>query len=295
MTTTRKVLTVAAIALAAYFYLPIVIPLAVIPFACMVLKMATFPWFWEKARVIGQIQDARVTIQANEKATQEKVNEFFAAKNSSNWNAVIQIYMQNACLSQYRNINNDFYVAIDRCIGQNAPWDQLQRPLSRLNPSDANMLIDLAISKRLDVELQHQTSAPIISAAEILEFIRLSLPRSDLQAIQNCYEYLLSNSLKVNPDNKTTLNLFRLHIADLMITHLTQIRIANAANQVEQGIIRIEEINKYRPLVVSADSRTLGFYKIFIKPEEMQKVHSHFANIHTLNQLQEALKSYDLQ
>lgn len=289
MSTAGKVCTVFALFIVGYIYLP----LAIIPVASLLLKMATLPWFWEKKKVIAQVQGARIQKQAAQEATQQKVDEFNKAFRSNDWRTAIQVYMQHPNIAQCAGIYSDYFKAINCHINNNAPWNELEGPLSRLTSADAYKLINLAIYERLNREFS-KIDQPITTPDEIITFIQRSLPHQDIDTLENCYIYILSNTLQVDMDHKPLLNLNRMDIADRMITHLIQVKLAQTQNELDRTLIQLNAPNQLRPLIFKKGQSHQCFSTLFNSPNHMQRVSVIIQNIRSINKLNHSIKQYNV-
>lgn len=166
------------------FFAILVAPVGIIATACLIIKAAAFAHIWEQRIVKEQ-----------SKAVWDVLNQFNSAMQKEKLDEALSILQRNPVLAKRSDISNALFRVINVKINQGAPWQAVQGVMQLLNSAEIIELINHAVKTRIANELK--TKSYNMSSTHIAEFIQVALQGKGVDVLQECYQKVLLDALKV--------------------------------------------------------------------------------------------------
>jgi hypothetical protein len=261
-------------------------PIGIISVICFGIKLATCPCIWERRKV--------KTIPGE---TWRAIDEFKDNCQKGNVDTAVQALRLHPQLRYRSDTNGVLFTAINTRINNNASWVTVQEPLSKLKVVDAIKLISHAVKIKIQQNIDNLRI--LISAADILEFVRNSLEFLDLENLENCFKSLFSNVLKIGRDENPLYAAIKMDLADNLLQNLLNFKTRYARTELERKILKLNQDK----LMNSIFEQPYGpLHMLLRKAKDKQRLHAdvhelrqaHRLLAHTLDQLKDLSKNAGL-
>ncbi len=261
MTTAFKVATV--------FFSVLIFPIAIISVVSFAIKLATFPFTWEKKIVIKESQKSW-----------DMINLFNSVFQNGQYDKALQIIKERPQLGNRKDINGKLFQLINIKINNITPWVEVQSMLTLLPNHDAIVLINHAVKKQLSSEFANDLF--LTSSDHIIQFVQNSLRDRSVQALADCYKKLISDAMLIDLNEDLLFNLIKMDLADHILHSLTQLKKDNAQDELERSIALLDG-KLLRSDIFKKDQNYSDLYFIF--NSSMQQIHAAVQEIHLIHQL----------
>lgn len=253
------------------FFSVLIWPIATISIASLLIKCATCPWIWERKKVDVQSQQ-----------TWDIIDQFDQACKAADTDKAIQTFMKRPEIGKRREIYINFFKLTNQKINEYTPWNNLYPLFSFLQTNDAIELINYAVMMQL--KQQYKKGESFISAKEIILFVQNALKPSSLANIEDCYNKIFSNALRIDVNDDLLLNATKMDLADHLIRSLIQMKTANAENDLQRMAAQVDEkVLRYK--IFDKTQNYSQYYLIFDSAEQMTKISAIIQNIRDIKQM----------
>lgn len=245
--------------------------LAKVSLVCLAIKLATFPWVWEKNKIIVQSQQAKTRLEKIDDAARQ----FNSAFVENEYRKASEILRKNPEIAKKYNIQKELFKIVNQQINDDVSWDEIQTLLPLLNLNDAIELINHTIRVRLSSEFFYH-----LTSRDVIRFIENVLIGQNFEGFEACYKRLCSDVLQVDVSEDPVRNTVKMDIADRMIEHFITTKISRdrpgdaqcAKIQLRQSLFKTGQNYIYYSIVLHSD-------------ELMRQVRATIANISGVNEI----------
>ena len=253
------------------FYSILIFPIAFVSIASLVIKLATFPFIWEKKIVKAQSQQAWKVI-----------NEFNEAFKDKEFGKAIQSLIQRPEILDRTSIYDKLFHSLNQLINDSKPWEEIQTSFHFLKNDDALKLINHAVKVKLSDEFKNERYR--LQAKDIEHFVQNALAHKSISNIQACFEILFSDALQVNVEEDYIQSAIKMDIADHLMKSLTRMRVSEAKTELER-VSALAEETLLRYSIFQREQSFNNHFLILSDSENMPKISIAVQNLRLINKL----------